>query len=136
MARLLVLSPTELVRDALALWLREAGHQVATCASDEEGEARLIGERIGAFFTSELLPRGRAIPTLTALRERCPGTGIVFVDEGPLRSARETLPSSFARVIGVDAVVRWPFGRHAVLAALERVLPKTAAEPGIATAAE
>jgi len=124
-ARIVIFSPTELVRDALGLWLSEAGHQVTLCATEDEAAARLGAERVGAFVTAELLPRGRAIPTLSALRARSPGTAIVYVDEGPLRPARETLlPSSFARVIGVDAMVAWPFDRQSVVTAVDRVAGK------------
>jgi DNA-binding NtrC family response regulator len=122
-----VFSPTELVRDALTGWLRSAGYSVEACATEEEAAARLDRRTARVFVTSELLPRGTALPTLSALRDRYPDTAILFVDEGPLRPAREAvLPTSFARVCGVDATVAWPFDRRAVLSAMESVAPESA----------
>lgn len=119
-------SPTELVRDALSGWLRDAGYAVDACATEEDAAARLAARGTRVFVTTELLPRGTALPTLSALRERHPGTAILYIDEGPLRSSRDALlPTAFARVCGVDAAVAWPFDRRAVITAVETV----AAEP-------
>jgi DNA-binding response OmpR family regulator len=120
--RVVLLSPTDLVRDALAAWLTDAGYLVDACASEDEAAARLGSRGARIFVTTELLPRGTALPTLSALRERWPETAILYVDEGPLRPARDALlPTSFARVVGVDATVAWPFDRRAVMAAIEIV---------------
>lgn len=120
MGRVVLFTPTELVRDALSSWLRDAGYAVEACATEDEAAARLAARAARVFVTAELLPRGAALPTLSALRERHPDTVILYVDEGPLRPARDAvLPTAFARVCGVDATVAWPFDRRAVLAALE-----------------
>lgn len=118
--RVVLFSPTELVRDALAAWLREAGYAVDPCATEEEAASRLGARAARVFITTELLPRGTALPTLATLRERYPDTAVLYIDEGPLRPAREgLLPASFARVCGVDATVEWPFDRRAVMSAVE-----------------
>ena len=125
--RVVLFSPTELVRDALSAWLRDAGYAVEACANEEDAAARLGARAPRVFVTTELLPRGSALPTLSALRERHPGTAILYVDEGPLRPARDALlPMSFARVCGVDAAVAWPFDRRAVVAAVETVAAESA----------
>ena len=122
MSGIVLFSPTELVRDAVRTWLQEAGYAVDICATEEEAAARLGARPARAFVTAELLPRGAALPTIAALRDRHPETAILYLDEGPLRSARDALlPTAFARVCGVDATVAWPFDRRAVLAALEAV---------------
>jgi DNA-binding response OmpR family regulator len=128
--RVVLFSPTDLVRDALRAWLIDAGYAVDACASEEDAAARLGARAPRVFVTTELLPRGNALPTLSALRERHPGTAILYVDEGPLRPARDSLlPTSFARVCGVDATVAWPFDRRAVLAAVETVAAEPARAP-------
>ena len=125
--RVVLFSPIELVRDALSAWLREAGYAVEACATEEEAATRLGARFARVFVTTELLPHGTALPTLSALRERHPGTAILFVDEGPLRSARDALlPTAFARVCGVDATVAWPFDRRAVMSAFETVIAEPA----------
>jgi DNA-binding response OmpR family regulator len=128
--RVVLFSPTELVRDALAAWLRDAGYAVDACATEEEAASWLGTRAARVFVTTELLPRGTALPTLAALRERHPETAVLYIDEGPLRSAREALlPASFARVCGVDATVTWPFDRRAVMAAVETVATSAAGLP-------
>ena len=98
----ILFSPTELVRDALRGWLSDAGYAVEAYANEEDAAARLNVRAPRVFVTTELLPRGNALPTLSALRERLPDTVILYVDEGPLRPARDSLlPMSFARVCGV-----------------------------------
>lgn len=107
------------LRELIALWLREAGHDVTTANTGKE-IVRLFQERAFDLLVSDILmPDGDGWDAIAEVHRLRPETRIIAISGG----SREIPASACLRVArgaGAIAVLKKPFTRVDFLAAVER----------------
>lgn len=119
--RILVVDDNADMRCAVAAMLEHAGF-CASHAADGNAAVRLQAANPAHVLVTDLLmPEKDGIETIAHFRRDFPDVRIIAMSGGGKARGEYFLAASAA---GADAVLRKPFGKEDLLAALERIAPK------------
>lgn len=108
MAKVLVIDDVEAVREAMALVLENAGHEVLQAADGVEGLRRLGEGPVDLLITDVLMPGADGIEVIKEVRRSAPHLKVIAMSGGGNR-----LPAGFslkmAQAFGAKAVLYKPF---------------------------
>lgn len=120
--RILVVEDFELLREAVAGWLKLDGHAVATATGGIEAVKLLASEHFDLVLTDIIMPEGDGIELIRHLRSASPSTGIIAMSAGNRYfTARNGL--DVARALGADCTLAKPFDRNQLSEAISLVCP-------------
>ncbi len=127
MARILVIDDDPDVRTLTQDMLEDAGHEVALAANGVEGIEVYRRQPADVVITDLYMPDKEGIETIAELTRAYPGVRIIAMSGGG-RSRSSDLYLATASALGVGAVLRKPFDRAALLAAVDRSLSAEGAD--------
>ncbi|MDO8540525.1 MAG: response regulator [Opitutaceae bacterium] len=109
----------ELVRG----WLEEAGHTV-TCAANGRDVMRLLREKsFDVLITDIVMPEGDGWDAILAVNRLRPATRILAISGGG-RNMPADACLRVAKGVGADQILKKPFNRAQLIAALHQVSPR------------
>jgi CheY-like chemotaxis protein len=124
----LVIDDDVAVRAVLRDLLEMAGFEVVEASDGAEGIRTFRRQRADLIFCDVFMPERDGLETITELRRDFPGVKVIAMSGGGFGGSLDLLP--VARALGAAAVLHKPFGRAAVLAAVERALGASAGDAG------
>jgi CheY-like chemotaxis protein len=116
MARVLVISPNEMMRYFLEIILESAGHQVSVLENDV-GIETVPQREVNAVLLDLNTPGAEPPSSLAAVRTRLPRVPIVAI-----AGTDQRLDFLEVRMSGADDVLRYPVLPRALLEAVERAI--------------
>ncbi len=126
MARILVVDDDALVRETVALALRNAKHAVVEASNGRQALDILGRETVGLVVTDILMPEIDGIGLILAIHTQYPSLRILCVSGGDSTGFTGYLP--MAANLGAHMILAKPFTPQQLLAAVETVL-RMPAEP-------
>jgi CheY-like chemotaxis protein len=130
MSRILVVDDDPLVRDIIAMALRDAGHAVLEANDGQQALDALGRGPFDLVVTDILMPEIDGIGLILAIRKRYPDLRVLCISGGDRRGNTDYLP--MAEKLGAHMVLAKPFTPKQLLAAVESV-PCMPAAPKAAT---
>jgi CheY-like chemotaxis protein len=121
--RVLIADDNADTREALALMLRAAGHEVADAADGEEAVERYRAEPFDVLVLDLLMPRRDGFDTLRILRTEFPDLRVLVISGAWRIGGRDAL--SYARELGAAVALLKPAEPKVVLRAVEELLAPT-----------
>jgi CheY-like chemotaxis protein len=121
--RVLIADDNADTREALALMLRAAGHEVADAADGEEAVERYRAEPFDVLVLDLLMPRRDGFDTLRILRTEFPDLRVLVISGAWRIGGRDAL--SYARELGAAVALLKPAEPRVVLRAVEELLAPT-----------
>lgn len=101
-------------------WLSDEGHQVYCAESGRDAVRWCDARRVDVVLTDVMMPEGDGFEVIREVRARHPHVKIISMSGGaPVMSMEQCL--HVARALGADTVLRKPFTRSQLLAALAAV---------------
>ena len=119
MARILVVEDTADLRNALVHALRMDGHIVEAAEDGERGVALQPGFGAEILVTDIFMPNKDGIETIQEFRDSSPETRIVVMSAGG--RLNNSVYLRIAEQLGVDAIMRKPFGIQELLDVVSRL---------------
>ena len=116
--RILVVDDERVVRDSLAAWLREDGHECVTVASGEEAVERFVATDFDLCIVDLKMPRGiDGIETMLRLRRLRPDASVVII------TAYATVDTAvIAMKQGAEDYIVKPFNPDEISSVVERIV--------------
>lgn len=108
------------LRKAMKIALETAGYRVRVAANGRDALVLQREDPAEILVTDIFMPESDGFEAITGFRNEFPGTKIIAISGDASKVKREYLP--VAALIGVDATLRKPFDRSALLQALNSVL--------------
>lgn len=109
------------LRQLLASWLEEEGHSV-TRASNGRDVVRLVREKpFDLIVTDIVMPQGDGWDAILAVNRIRPATRILAISGGAHHMPAEAC-LRVAKGVGADAVLKKPFNRAQLIAAVTQVI--------------
>jgi DNA-binding NtrC family response regulator len=118
--RILVVDDDDLFRDSFCQILSAHGYETVQARDGREGQKKLSAERFDLVVTDLLMPERDGIETIMAMRTTNPGTPVVAISGGGMRSGSEYLECASA--IGAAYIFLKPLQTERVLAAIRECL--------------
>jgi two-component system, response regulator FlrC len=116
--RVLVLESDRLIKQLIVEWLDMAGYE-SLCASDSAAAARIASAGCDILLADVPSPSQSAREAIARLRDAVPNTPVIAMSTGVLASGPKA-SAAVARELGAAAVLVKPFGREALLDAIDR----------------
>jgi DNA-binding response OmpR family regulator len=116
--RVLVLESDRLIKQLIVEWLDMAGHE-SLCASDSASAARIASSGCDILLADVPAGSQSAREAIARLRRAVPNTPVIAMSAGVLASDPKA-SAAVARELGAAAVLVKPFGREALLDAIDR----------------
>lgn len=120
MARILIIDDEPLVRTAVRMLLRRAGHEVEEAADGVAGIAAALAGTFDLVITDVIMPVRDGVEAIGELRRSRPGLKVIAMSGGGRQGNSERLDAALAA--GAAAVIRKPFGVAELLGEVNRVL--------------
>lgn len=121
MAKVLVIDDVEAVRQAMALVLENAGHEVSQASDGLEGIRCLRESPFDLLITDVLMPGADGIEVIKEARQKSPNLKVIAMSGGGHR-----LPAGFslkmAQAFGAKAVLYKPFENAELVEVVRSVL--------------
>lgn len=114
--RILVVDDEPTILEVVTLHLEDEGHEVHTAADGVEGLERFVGETWDLVLTDWVMPRMKGDELAEAIKRINPRMPVVLVT-----GFADRLPSSGRQNSPFDLIVRKPFTRETLKAALKLV---------------
>ena len=120
MARILVIDDEELVRFTVKQALEKAGHEVVEAADGNDGIEIYRQSPVDLIITDIIMPQKEGVETIVELRREDPDVKIIAIFGGGRTGNTDYL--EMAKKFGARRVLRKPFGRQELLAAVQETL--------------
>ncbi len=120
MPSLLIIDDDDLLREALALALREKGFTVYEARDGDEGVRLFRVEPADLVLTDIVMPNKEGLATLMELRRDHPRLGLIAMSGGLAHDA--PLYLKLARTLGANHVLKKPFTVDTLLRTIDEVL--------------
>lgn len=120
MAAILVVEDDPMLRRALDLVIRRAGHQPVLVEDGEAAIAALKARPFAVMVTDIIMSGQEGLETILQVRRGWPACRIVAMSGGGSIGSREVL--TYAKLFGAAATLEKPFETSALLAAIEAAL--------------
>ena len=127
MSRICLVDDDILVRDALALGLRDVGYEVLTAPGAAAGLDLLARRQVDALVTDLNMPGADGAQLIADARRRWPLMPIVAISGAAVVSGNPL--SEVAADLGADAVMVKPFRARQLADLLERLIAARPAKP-------
>ncbi|HOI09843.1 MAG TPA: response regulator, partial [Myxococcota bacterium] len=116
--RILVVDDERVVRDSLAAWLREDGHECTTVASGEEAVERFVAADFDLCIVDLKMPRGiDGIETMLRIRRLRPDASVVII------TAYATVDTAVSAMKqGAEDYIVKPFNPEDISSVAERIV--------------
>ena len=115
MATVLINERDEGVLSALAMLLRDSGHQVLEADDSEAALEAIAGGSPDVLLTDVNMPGMTGVQLIKQLRRSHPGLGIIAMSGGGMHQNPE-LATTLASIAGADRVLEKPFRNETLLA--------------------
>ncbi len=122
MIEILVVDDDALMRGLLAEWLGAAGYRVREAEHGGAALQMLRNRRANLLITDMDMPGRDGAQTMVEARRVVPGLPVIAISGGTHEGQESWM--AIARNFGAARVLAKPFGREALLAAVEDILPK------------
>jgi CheY-like chemotaxis protein len=119
MARILVIDDDANIRYTLRQMLTHAGHEVLEAPDGADGLRIFRQQRPDLVITDIFMPERDGLEVILALKREFPTMKIIAISGGGQYSDVEYL--TISKKLGADLMLRKPFSRRDVLAALQKV---------------
>jgi len=120
MATILLIDDEELVRQTLGHTLTDGGHTVVFASDGAEGLRQMSGASPDLVITDIVMPDQEGLETIMALRKLAAALPIIAISGGGRGGSLDFL--SAASALGATRVLRKPFGKAALLEAVNDCL--------------
>jgi CheY-like chemotaxis protein len=121
MIEILVVDDDALMRGLLAEWLSAAGYRVREAAHGDTALQMLRSSPANLLITDMDMPGRDGAQTIDEARRLVPGLPVIAISGGT-REGQEIWMAT-ARNFGAARMLAKPFGREALLAAIEDIVP-------------
>jgi CheY-like chemotaxis protein len=128
MSRILVVDDDQLVRSAIELCLRRAGHEVVIAGGGEAGIRELQAQAFDVMLVDIFMPGMRGFESIRLFHEAAPQIPLVAIS-GYSFAALEIPGVDFQRMatdLGAARCLRKPFSPQMLLAVIDECLVKSA----------
>ena len=128
MSRILVVDDDQLVRTAIELCLRRAGHEVVVADGGEAGMRELQSQAFDVMLVDIFMPRMRGFESIRRFHECAPQVPLVAIS-GYSFAALETPGVDLERMatdVGAACCLRKPFSPQMLLAVIDECLVTSA----------
>src|SRR5882672_10178589 len=122
MIEVLVVDDDALMRGLVAEWLSEAGYRVRQAESGAKALRMLRSRPAGLLITDMDMPGRDGAQTLDEARRMLPGLSVIAISGGALDGRQNW--AATALKLGAAKALAKPFERQALLAAVEKVVPR------------
>jgi DNA-binding response OmpR family regulator len=119
MANILLIDDDEALRDVLAIFLGEAGHEVRLAANGKQGLMLFKQSPADVVVTDLIMPGQEGIETIVALRKERPKLPIIAMSGGVEHSP---VYLGLAKKLGAQRTLAKPFSGEELLKAIDEVL--------------
>lgn len=119
--KILVIDDDDMVRDSLALLLRDQGYDVFTASDGYRGMAVFASARPDMVVTDILMPDQEGIETIRRIRSERPDIKIIAMSGGGRIIDIDVL--DMARKLGADDVLAKPFDPEQLLRRISDLCP-------------
>ncbi len=120
MARILLIDDDRAVRLSVQIVLEREGHQVVSACDGDEGLRTFASKAPDLVVTDIIMPNKEGIETIMQIRARDPATPILAISGGG--RLRNTDVLRMAAMVGANGILRKPFERQDLLAAVRCLL--------------
>ncbi len=119
MSKILVIDDEEIVREATATMLRQAGHFVSEAGNGEEAlQVLQDGQRFDLIVTDLVMPGKEGLETIQSIRKSYPELRLIAMS-GAMSSSTYLRAAS---ALGATVVLQKPFRRIELLDAVKKAL--------------
>ncbi|HEX5177572.1 MAG TPA: response regulator [Chthoniobacteraceae bacterium] len=116
--KILVIDDEPAIREVLAAYLHERGHEVATAANGSEGLEMFAQGEWDLILTDGLMPEMSGTEFATKIKNQNPTIPIFLVS-----GSSDMVQAAGEALSPIDRIIRKPFTRETLAAALESVVP-------------
>ncbi len=121
--RILVVDDNDDIRQMLRLLLEQEGHEIREAANGKLALKLLAQEAVDLIVTDIIMPEMEGIDLIMAIRSVKPDAKIIAISGGGRIDPRLCL--NMAGKLGADRVLQKPFGKAAILGAIDELRGET-----------
>ncbi len=119
--RILIVDDNDEMRELLRLILETACHEIVEAANGRIALDLLGATPVDLVITDIIMPEMEGIDLIMTIRTRYPGVRIIAISGGG--KIDPNLCLNMAGKLGADRILRKPFGKSAILAAVSDLFP-------------
>lgn len=128
MPRILLIDDDLNLRTVVCHSLVQAGYEVAEASDGKRGLELHLASPAELIITDIVMPETEGLEVLMTLKKRLSQAKVLAISGGGSSLARDYLRT--AQLLGADGVLAKPFSLEELLAAVARLAPVAAADPG------
>ncbi len=118
--RVVVADDVREIQDLVTIWLQEEGHQVRHASNGREVVRVVCDEPTDLVITDIVMPEGDGWDAILTINRLRPATRILAISGGGKQMPADAC-LRVAKGVGADGVLKKPFGRSQLLAAVAQV---------------